>query len=320
MSCIFSWMSCCPCCCTLFLFALALIIYAILKNYGYLPKKSVKGDHIFITGAGSGIGRQMALKFSSKGAKISIADINIQGALKVASEITTQGGQAIAIECNVMSSQSVKQAASKAREAFGDVTILINNAGIVSGKKILEVPESMVEKTIAINTTSHAYTVKEFLPSMLKNNKGHIVTISSAAGTLGVCGLSDYCASKFGAFGFDESLRMELKQLKSNVRTTCLCPFYINTGMFDGVKSKFSWLLPIMSEQWASSRIVNAILQNEEVCLLPWACNLTFVLRAFLPTDLFDKITFFLGANSSMDEFKGRKNVEGLKEEIKKDN
>jgi all-trans-retinol dehydrogenase (NAD+) len=63
-----------------------------------------------------------------------------------------------------------------------------------------------------------------------------------------VNGLGDYCASKFGAVGFNESLRMELKALKSNVRTTCICPYYINTGMFEGVKTRFSFILPILEE------------------------------------------------------------------------
>lgn len=102
---------------------------------------------------------------------------------------------------------------------------------------------------------------------MLENNYGHIVTIASIAGWSGVRGLADYCASKFGAVGFDESLRFELRALKKNVKTTCICPYFINTGMFDGAKSKFPLLLPILSESiniiyqlgYASKRIVNAI-------------------------------------------------------------
>ena len=82
-------------------------------------------------------------------------------------------------------------------------------------------------------------TVKSFLPSMLARNHGHIVTIASAAGLFGVNGLVDYCASKYAAVGFDESLRAELwVQKKTGVHTTVVCPFYINTGMFDGVSSR----------------------------------------------------------------------------------
>lgn len=99
-----------------------------------------------------------------------------------------------------------------------------------------------------INTTAHFWTVREFLPEMIKKNHGHVVTIASIAGWIGVRGLADYCASKFGAVGFDESLRFELRALKSNVKTTCICPYFINTGMFDGVKSKFPLLFPILTE------------------------------------------------------------------------
>lgn len=306
----------CSCClaCVAGLLILLYALYAVLKNYGFLPKKSVKNLHIFITGAGSGIGRLMALRFASLGAKVTIADINMSGAGKVAAEITAAGGKAKAVECNVMLSSAVKDAARYAQDLHGPVDILINNAGIVSGKKILEVSEAMIEKTVAINLTSHAYTVKEFLPEMIKNQKGHIVTIASAAGTVGACGLADYCASKFGAFGFNESLRMEIKKMNYKVKTTCICPFYINTGMFDGVKSKYPWLVPILEEKWAANRIVNAVLQEEEVVLMPFICNLTVLARAVLPVSWFDKLAFVMGVNSSMDEFKGR-----MGEEKKKD-
>lgn len=86
---------------------------------------------------------------------------------------------------------------------------------------------------------SYLQTVKAFLPAMLARNHGHVVTIASVAGLFGVNGLVDYCASKFAAVGFDESLRAELwVSKKTGVHTTVVCPYYINTGMFDGVKTK----------------------------------------------------------------------------------
>jgi len=82
-------------------------------------------------------------------------------------------------------------------------------------------------------------TVKAFLPAMLQKNKGHVVSIASAAGHFGVNGLCDYCASKFAAYGFDESLRAELAVLKkTGVHTTVVCPYYIQTGMFSGITTK----------------------------------------------------------------------------------
>ena len=81
-------------------------------------------------------------------------------------------------------------------------------------------------------------TTKAFLPAMLEKNHGHIVSIASCAGLGGVRGLCDYCSSKFGAVGFQESLHMELKAINTDINTTVVCPYYINTGMFDGVQTR----------------------------------------------------------------------------------
>ncbi|EAR84681.1 oxidoreductase (short-chain dehydrogenase family) (macronuclear) [Tetrahymena thermophila SB210] len=290
-----------------------LLVYAIhtyLKSKGWLPKKKVTGQHIFITGSGSGIGRQMAIRFAKLGAKVTIADLNFEGATKVMNEIIALGypNSAKAYKMDVSNVQNVKQVFAEAKQEFGPVDILINNAGIVSGKKILENSEFMIEKTIAVNVTSHHYTVREVLPDMLQRNKGHIVTIASIAGQIGVCGLVDYCASKFGAVGFDESLRMEMNKLKKNIKTTCICPYFINTGMFDGAKTKIPLLLPILEENWTSQRIVNAILQEEPMLVTPFLLNIAIFIKSFLPVSVTDFIGDVLGANDSMNDFKGRTN------------
>ena len=186
-------------------------VYSVLKNHGLLPKKSVKGEHVFITGGGNGIGKLMSIILAKQGAKVTVSDINKEWAEETAKMITEKGGEAIAVQCDVTSVEQISESAKTARKSFGDVTILINNAGIVSGKKILEISHKLAEKTLQVNTLAHIYTVKEFLPSMIKKNHGHIVSIASSAGLVGCPGLVDYCASKYGAVGFDESLRLEMK-------------------------------------------------------------------------------------------------------------
>ena len=90
--------------------------------------------------------------------------------------------------------------------------------------------------------------MKSFLPKMLERNRGHIVTIASLAGKHGLPGLVDYCASKFAAVGFDESLRFELYTMgKTGVKTTAVCPFLTNTGMFDGADTGRYGYMCIMS-------------------------------------------------------------------------
>jgi len=282
-------------------------LYYFLKTNGLLPKKNVTGEHVFMTGGGNGIGKLMSKILAKQGAKITVTDINLEWAQKTVDEITKAGGEATAVKCDVSSIEEVSKAAQAARDAFGDVTMLINNAGIVTGKKILEVSNEMATKTIMINTVAHIYTTKEFLPDMIKKNHGHIVTVASSAGVCGNPGMVDYCASKFGAVGFDESLRLEIQKMGKNIDTTCINPYFINTGMFDGVKTFNDMILPILDQDWAAQRFVNAIRQKEPVVFVPFMSNTVYLTRALLPTFFLQKYFSILGLSSTMDNFKGRK-------------
>jgi short-subunit dehydrogenase len=90
------------------------------------------------------------------------------------------------IKCDVSDLTQVKEAGRFARQSFGPVTLLINNAGIVSGKSILDSSDFMIKKTLEVNTLSHLYTIRDFLPDMIKLNHGHVVTISSLAGIMAI--------------------------------------------------------------------------------------------------------------------------------------
>ena len=148
--------------------------------------------------------------------------------------------------CNLAERASIEAAAARTLQEHGAVDILINNAGIVDGKRLLEATDAEIERTFAVNTLALFRTVRAFLPGMLAQGAGHIVTIASASGIAAVPRLADYSASKAAAIAFDESLRLELKHDGAPVRTTVVCPFYIRTGMFEGVRTRFPLLLPIM--------------------------------------------------------------------------
>eukprot|EP00128_Syssomonas_multiformis_P006371 Colp12_sorted_trinity150504_noHs@23050 len=276
----------------------------------YRPRKSLAKEHVLITGGASGIGRLMALILAKKAAVITLLDINKEGLEKVVAEIKAAGGTAHGYTCDISEREEIYKVAEKVKSEVGKVTILINNAGIVSGKKLLDCPDNLVEKTFRINTMALFWMSKAFLPSMIQENHGHIVTIASTAGTIGVCGLADYCASKFGAFGFDESIRMELRAMGSKVKTTVVCPYYINTGMFEGVKTRFSFILPILEPDYVASSIVNAIETNQEVLVTPRFCYLAPLIRAIMPVWMFDLSADILGISVSMKDFVGRNKKE----------
>ncbi len=266
----------------------------------------IAGRHALVTGGASGIGRLMARKLAALGARVTIWDINQTNLDAVVAELgALAGGKAQGFICDVSNREQVYARAAETTAAMGPVDILINNAGIVSGKDFLDLPDEKIEATFDINVLALFWTGKAFLPSMIERNRGHIVTIASASGLIGVARLADYSASKWAAIGFDESLRVELRKSAPGIVTTVVCPYYINTGMFRGVKSRFPFLLPILDENTAAERIVHAIRTSKRRLIMPWLCYLVPVIR-FLPVGLFDWVANFLGVNTSMDEFVGR--------------
>jgi all-trans-retinol dehydrogenase (NAD+) len=162
--------------------------------------------------------------------------------------------------------------------------------------------DKKAELTYKVNVIALGYTIREFLPAMKKANHGHVITIASAAGTISVPGQIDYNASKFAAFAIDEGLRLELKKGGSDVKTTCISPGFVDTGMFEGAKVTFSLLTPILKCDWLCKRVVNAIRQDEKVVLVPYIFMLNHLLRSIVPVTAFDAIAKFFGALNGVED------------------
>eukprot|EP00794_Sanderia_malayensis_P011970 gene11970-13207_t len=284
------------------------IIQAIVGLIIPARRKSVDGEIVLITGAGSGLGKLMALRFADLGATVLCCDVNKEANDKTVQEIRGKLRDAHGYIFDCSNRDDVYDVAARIRAEVGEVTILVNNAGIVSGKKFLDTPDSLIQKTFEVNTISHFWTTKAFLPSMMEKNHGHIVSVASAAGLSGVNGLCDYCASKFGALGFQESLMLEMRaQKKTGIHCTTICPYYINTGMFEGTKTKFPLLLPIMEPEYVADKIMDTVLCNKEILIVPWILNVAVFLKSILPTSSYVTMSDFFGFTASMDEFVGRK-------------
>jgi all-trans-retinol dehydrogenase (NAD+) len=187
----------------------------------------IKGSNILITGGANGIGRLMALRLAKLGGNIILADINKENLDSVVKEIEENGGKVKGYVCDLSNREDTFAFIEKVNNDYDGVDILINNAGIVNGKGFVETSIDEIEKAFRINTLAHFWLIKGFIDGMVKRNRGHIVTISSAAGIIGVKKLSDYCSSKFAVFGLTESLRVEFKAAKLNIKTTIVSPFYI---------------------------------------------------------------------------------------------
>ena len=273
------------------LLALVSIIESIVKLFipSKYKMKSIAGEVALVTGGGGGLGRLIALRLANLDAIVVIWDVNKAGMEETVKLVQAAGGTCYGYVCDLCDREDVYKKAALVKEEVGKVTILINNAGVASGMKFLDTPDKLIIRTMDVNVMSHFWTTKAFLPSMMEHDKGHIVSIASLAGHIGVPTLVDYCTSKFAAVGFEEALHMELAADGYSINTTVICPFFIrSTGMFEDVAPRF---FPRLSANDVADRVVLAMRCNEKIVVMPgylyilliakwsfpWACAGMFI-------------------------------------------
>ncbi|MDI6889243.1 MAG: SDR family NAD(P)-dependent oxidoreductase [Methanocellales archaeon] len=182
-----------------------------------------------VTGAGSGIGKGIAIRFAEEGADVVIADVNLEGAQATAREVEVLGRKSLAIKTDVASSASVEQMIRATVDKFGKVDILVNNAGIFIQKPLQETTEEDWDRIININLKGVFLCTKAAVSHMLKQGKGKIINIASIAGEVGYLNSSAYCASKGGVIALTKELALELASKKINVNA--IGPGAIETTM-----------------------------------------------------------------------------------------
>lgn len=265
----------------------------------------VRGRIALVTGGAAGIGRLLALELARRGAVPVIWDLDGERVAAAVAELERAcGGRAHGYVCDVRDAAAVAATAERVRGDVGDPEVLVNNAGVVSGARLLEIPEDKIRRTFEVNVLALFWVTRAFLPAMLAADRGHIVTVASAAGLVGVARQTDYSASKHAAVGFDESLRVELHQTAPHVVTTVVCPYYIDTGMFEGVRTRIPFLLPILRPETVAAKIAGAIEADRRMLVLPPIVRLLPALRVLPPT-VFDRLMDLFGVNTSMDRFVG---------------
>ncbi|XP_012923503.1 epidermal retinol dehydrogenase 2 isoform X2 [Heterocephalus glaber] len=285
------------------------VLKALIFTFIPKPRKNVAGETVLITGSGSGLGRLLALQFARLGSVLVLWDVNTEANEETCRMAQEAGAMKVrAYTCDCSQKEEVYKVADQVKKEVGDVSILINNAGIVTGKKFLDCPDELMEKSFNVNFKAHLWTYKAFLPTMIANNHGHLVCISSSAGLVGVNGLADYCASKFAAVGFAESMFVEtFAQKQKGIKTTIVCPFFIKTGMFEGCTTSSPTLLPILEPEYVVRKIIDAILQEQLYLYMPKFLYLVMFLKSVLPVKTGLLIADYVGAFNVMDGFTGQK-------------
>ena len=265
----------------------------------------IKGGTVLVTGGASGNGLLLGQRVLAQGAaKLVLWDVRKEALDQVVVQLRAQGHEVLAQVVDLADPQRIQAAAQELSGAGIGVDILINNAGIVTGKDFIAHSTMEIARTIEVNTLAPMYVTRELLPGMLAKRSGHIVNIASAAGLVSNPKMSVYCASKWAVIGWSDSLRIELERDRSGVGVTTVMPYYIDTGMFSGVRSP---LIPILKPEYVADRIIAAIKSDSILLRLPWLINLVPLLRGVLPARWFDKIGGqWMGVYHSMDAFKGR--------------
>ena len=182
-----------------------------------------------ITGAGSGIGRGIALRLAQEGAKVAIPDLNEAGARETVAMIEQLGGQGLAIQTDVSNSEAVQHAFDAILDAFGDLHVLVNNAGITRDRLILTMKDEDWLTELNVNLTSVFLCCRTAVKHMVRKRYGRIVNISSVVGLAGQAGQTNYAASKAGILGFTKSLAKEVGS--RGITVNAVAPGFIPTAL-----------------------------------------------------------------------------------------
>lgn len=268
----------------------------------------IQGKTVLITGACSGIGKIMARRCLEKGAKqVIIWDIN-EEAIAATVEELSEFGHVHGFKADISSVESIDTAFQATRIGCGNVDILINNAGIITNNKTFaEQTDADIDRTLDINTKGAMYITRRYLPLMLERGSGHICNVTSSAGMLALPKMSLYCASKWAAIGWSQSLRIELEREKSPVKVTTIAPYFINTGMFEGIHSFFK----IQDPEKVARKTIRAIQWNYGYKGIPFSKHFIRLMQGLFPNRLFNWVFGDVcGLYTVMDHFTGRKKAE----------
>ncbi|MCX7864806.1 MAG: SDR family oxidoreductase, partial [Novosphingobium sp.] len=196
--------------------------------------RSLRGRTAVVTGAGSGMGRAIAVRLAEDGAKVAIWDINGEGAAETARMIADAGGISLAITADCADRAAIEAAAAETREKLGPILILVNNAGIAPFTPFLEIDDELLDRVLHVNLRGPFLVTREIIPDMIDHQWGRIINITSSSVPTGSPTQKHYTASKGGLLGFTKSLAMEFG--KQGITVNMIPPGSIDTPMLRGAE------------------------------------------------------------------------------------
>ena len=274
-----------------FLFIFLFFMYKVLKFVFF--RKSFNHNCVVITGGAGALGVRLAKLFLKKNTKVILID-NDQ---KKLDDIKQQLPRVITIQCDICKYEELKKTINTLLNSY-KIDTLINNAGIVTKKSILDITKNQIDLTFKVNAIAPIYLTKLLLPFMITEKRGHIINISSVAGLVGINRLSDYCSSKSALIGFNNSLRTEVEPYK-NIHTTCICPYFFRSNLFKNSKG-YPWPLNYIMYVYSTEEIAGLIYRDintlKEFVIYPKIFGYLLRIRYIFPKFIQDQF-IKLGSN-----------------------
>ncbi len=255
-----------------------------------------KGKVAVITGAGSGIGRALAINLATRGAQLALSDVDIDGLAETVCQAEELGANVKSDRLNVVEREAVLAYADAVVAHFGIVNHVYNNAGITHNGDVEKCSFKDMERIMDVDFWGVVNGTKAFLPHLVASGDGHVVNISSLFGLIAIPGQSAYNAAKFAVRGFTEALRQEMLIAKNPVKVTCVHPGFIKTAVArnatvaDGEDAQtlaefFDRRLAIHSPEMAAETIVRGVAKSNARVVVGWeAIALDWLARIIGPS------------------------------------
>jgi short-subunit dehydrogenase len=250
--------------------------------------KSIRAKRALITGAASGIGREIALRLALEGADVWLLDVDLDRLNEVVRDAEVCGVEAVAKRCDLSEPAEVSAAIAELITSWGSVDILVNNAGVAYYGPTEKMTSRQWDWVLAINLLAPIQITRELLPALLERPEAHVLNVCSVAGLVAGPRSAAYHVSKFGLVGFTESLRSEYG--RRGIGVTALCPGPVQTNLYKSAVSGSKRKPVPVPPAWLSATpahiaevAVRAIQRNRRMVVITPIAHLLFNAKRFTP-------------------------------------
>lgn len=250
--------------------------------------KVIRGKKALVSGASSGIGREIAISLAGEGADLFFIGIDHDGMERTAAECRAKGVEVVVRHCDMAKTGDVSSAVADVLNRWDGVDILINNAGITYYGRTERMAAEHWDRLLRINLLSHVQITRELLASLLKREEAHVLNVCSVLGLVGMPKVTAYCTSKFGMVGFSEALRNEFGRLGLGV--TALCPGFVQTNLFTNApleenitEHKLPPKIITTTPERVAKAAIRAIYRNRRIVVMEPFARLMYATKRFAP-------------------------------------